>query len=117
MRLTDIKNEVDLLVWVKQHSHEPIQKEYEATVMGMKLTLALKYPSRPLPEPKIQPAHTRELGGVRFMVCHYYEFPDGFKAGCMLVLGQGAQQSEIVNVVLMEPANFLRSVDPSEKPQ
>lgn len=114
MNLTDIKNEADLLEWVKLHAHPPIVKEYEATVMGMKLTLGLKYPTRPLPLPTIQPAHTHELGTVRYMVCHYYEFPDGYKAGCLLVLGQGERQSEIVSVVLMEPSNSLKHLEPPE---
>jgi hypothetical protein len=110
LNVGDIKTVEQLDEWVKYRAATPeIYKQYHAALEAGRDLVAVQYPGRKFdwPAPTLQPAHAEVEGVKRNMFVHWYEFPDGFKTGCLLVMGLGEYAHVITSVVFVDPSNEI----------
>lgn len=104
----DIKTPEDLDEFVKYRGQKyGIYDQYVAMLETCRDLVAVQYPGKKFdwPTATIRPQVFLIEGVFRYGMVHAYVFPDGFKTGLFVLLGQGADDRYLVALTFIEQSN------------
>ena len=110
MNVQDVKTPEDLEEWVRQRAANiDIYSQYLTAMTTCRSLVAVQYPGRKFdwPTPTLQPCHADIEGVKRNIFVHWYEFPDGFKTGVLVVMGTGEHSHLVTSIVFADPSNEI----------
>lgn len=105
IQMHEIQTVEHLEEWVKYRGTKfGIYDQYKALMEAGRDIVAVQYPGKKFewPKPILKPCRLDAGGQVLNAFVHCYEFPDGFKTGCYLVMGQGEFDRYITNIISID---------------